>query len=239
MMSRFIALLIAGLIFFDLSESRAAVINHGPRDKRVVALTFDADMTPKMQKDLKSGRVKSFYNEKIITILERESIPATIFISGLWAETYPAAVKKIAGNPLFEIGNHTQTHAAFQDFGYGLALAADKKREILKAQKILNQLTGKKPTLFRFPGGCYSGEDVALVESLGLKVIGWDVISGDATRDSANKIYYNVTQKSTNGSIIVMHLSGGPKAPNCRGFAINYSWPEKTGIFFCEGLRIS
>src|SRR4051812_39753501 len=38
------------------------VLDHGPRDKKQVALTFDADLTALMRKRLTSGKVKSYYN---------------------------------------------------------------------------------------------------------------------------------------------------------------------------------
>ncbi len=45
------------------SES-ANVIFHGPRDKKRIALTFDAEMTDGMKANLQSGRVKTSYNKK-------------------------------------------------------------------------------------------------------------------------------------------------------------------------------
>src|ERR1035437_4389062 len=44
----------------------ANVIFHGPRDKKRIALTFDAEMTDGMKADLQSGKVKISYDRKII-----------------------------------------------------------------------------------------------------------------------------------------------------------------------------
>jgi peptidoglycan/xylan/chitin deacetylase (PgdA/CDA1 family) len=189
------------------------IINHGSRSEKVVVLTFDADMTPKMQKDLKSGRVKKWYDERIIQILEKNSVPATIFATGLWAQTYPEAVKKIAKNSLFEIGNHSFSHPAFKSPCYGLAPVKGKEGEVIKTQAILYKLTGQKPKFFRFPGGCFTDEDVSLINNLGLQVIGWDVISGDSVFKNERQISDKVLKEATNGSIVVMHLSDGPNAP--------------------------
>src|SRR5271168_1400712 len=50
-------------------------------DKKVVALTFDADMTPGMLSALKSKRIASWYNEKVIAALREQQVPATLFLN--------------------------------------------------------------------------------------------------------------------------------------------------------------
>ena len=37
------------------------IIEHGPRDKKNIALTFDADMTASMQKKLQKKEIKTLY----------------------------------------------------------------------------------------------------------------------------------------------------------------------------------
>ncbi|MFA7278021.1 MAG: polysaccharide deacetylase family protein [Candidatus Gracilibacteria bacterium] len=192
----------------------SGVFEHGSREKKVVALTFDADMTPKMKKELEKGAVKSWFDEKIPEILERNHVPATIFITGMWAEMYPDEVKKLAANPLYEIGNHSYDHAAFHTPCYGLLETKDKEEEIIKTQKILQSLTGVFPKYFRFPGGCGIKTDVDLVSDLGMQVVGWDDISGDAyIRDHAEPIISRTISQAKNGSIVVMHFHGGTTAP--------------------------
>jgi len=201
-------------VFEDLLGFRdvSGVINRGPKDRKVVALTFDADMTPKMLKDLQSGKIKSWYEKRIVDTLQKKSVPATFFITGMWAQTYPDAVKSFASNPLFEIENHSYDHSSFKTPCYGLQQATDKNMEVTKTQDIIYKLTGQNPKFFRFPGGCYSKSDVKLVQSFGLEVIGWDVVSGDAYLKNSSGIVKEVLAHATNGSIVVMHLNGGPHA---------------------------
>ena len=157
--------------------------------------------------------MRRWYDPSIIPILEANRIPATFFITGLWANTYPTVVRQLVRNPLFEIGNHSFSHASFRAVCYHLPPAADKRAEIANAQAVLTQLAGRPPKLFRFPGGCYSPDDVRLVWTFGLQVIGWDVASGDAFATHAQAIVNQVLRNAQNGSIIVMHLSDGPNAP--------------------------
>lgn len=192
----------------------SGVLEHGSREKKVVALTFDADMTPKMKQDLALGKVTSWYAEEVITILEKNQVPATLFLTGMWSEMYPEAVMAFAKSPLFELGNHTYDHGAFHTPCYGLGEVADKKAEITKTQQVIESLTGITPKYFRFPGGCSTESDVKLVSELGLQVVGWDDISGDAyIRDAAAPIITQTLKNAKNGSIIVFHLNGGRTAP--------------------------
>lgn len=189
------------------------IVEHGPRDKKNIALTFDADMTSSMLKKLQTKKVKTLYDKRIIDILEETSTPATIFITGLWAETYPEETKNISKNPLFEIANHSLTHGSFTKNCYSLEQVQNKNTELLETQKILQELTNTTPKYFRFPGGCYGKEDLKIVTNAELIPIQWDVISGDAFQKDSSKISSTVINKTTNGSIIVMHLNGEPNAP--------------------------
>ena len=178
-----------------------------------IAFTFDADMTPHMLEMRQEGIVQDWYDKKVVDTLVKNDIPATFFITGLWAETYPNLVREFSENKNFEIGNHSYDHAGFTKPCYNLTPAHDKKEEIEKTQKILASLTEKIPKLFRFPGGCHSAADVSLAHSLGVTTVNWDVISGDSYYQDPDKIAEKILAEVKDGSIIVMHVSGGPFAP--------------------------
>lgn len=131
------------------------VISNGLRSLPKIALTFDADMTPYMASQLKSGKVKSYYNSKIIDILTSNNIKATIFITGLWAEEYRDVTKNLAENPLFEIGNHSYKHFTFESPCYGLPALKDteKEKDFTLSQSILKDITGFEPKLLGFQVG--------------------------------------------------------------------------------------
>ena len=186
------------------------VIFNGNREYKKIALTFDADLTESML-----NKSASLYNYEIENILRKNNIKATIFITGLWAEYYEKQLKELANDTLFEIGNHSYSHKSFTHDCFNLKKLGDKhkKEDVLKAQEIIKRITGKYPLLFRFPGGCYSVQDVELVNELGLNIIQWDVISGDAIWKNPDKIIRNVLNKIQNGSIVIMHFTGNKKTP--------------------------
>ncbi|HLQ60402.1 MAG TPA: polysaccharide deacetylase family protein [Candidatus Acidoferrales bacterium] len=187
--------------------------DNGPRGGNRIALTFDADMTPGMLQQLRSGAVRSWYNREVREILDAERVPATLFLTGLWAATYAEDARSLAEDPLFEVGSHTYDHAAFRVPCYGMAAARDRAAEILDAQGAIQAATGVTPTLVRFPGDCYDLSDVGLARQLGLLVISGDVRAGDGFNPSAASIAAAVAGHLQPGSIVVMHLHGGPNAP--------------------------
>lgn len=191
------------------------VVLHGPRDKKEVALTFDADMTPGMKSMLKSGEVNSYYGQSTIDILNQTQTKATLFLTGMWIEEYPEATRSLADNPLFELGSHSYSHPSFFGNCYGLQQISesDKENEIQKTQMLLKNTVGVEARVFRFPGGCHSQSDINLVNKNGLTVIDWDVAGVDGFNDDKEAIENNILGRVQNGSIIVLHMNGYPNDP--------------------------
>ena len=202
--------------------------------KKTIYLTFDADMTPYMKKELSSGKVKSWYDPKIISYLEESKIPATIFVTGLFAETYQEEIKQWSENNL-RIENHSYDHSAFNAPCYGLKiLKSDKEKrdEIIQTQNIIFKLSGKKPTMFRYPGLCHSLSDDKLVTDLDLTINNGNLTAGDAFNKNQDSIVKTISSKIKNGSVILMHL-GGPNSP-AAGEALKRLVPllNKKGFIF-------
>jgi len=172
-------------------------------------------MTPYMKKELETGEIASWYDKELIDLLIKENVEATIFITGLWAESYPTVTKELSDNPLFEIGSHSYKHYSFTKDCYGLPNLKDSEKEddLTKSVSTLKDITGKEVTLFRFPGGCRNKSDQDLVTKLGLKEVYWTLVSGDAFNKNENNIYSNVTKKAKANDIIVMHLNGATSSP--------------------------
>jgi peptidoglycan/xylan/chitin deacetylase (PgdA/CDA1 family) len=191
------------------------VITHGPRDKKEVALTFDADMTQIMEYFLRSAKVKTYAGSDIINFLTQNNVKATLFLTGMWMETYPDETRALAENPLFELANHSYSHPSFSGDCYGLPHVpfSDYPSEIKKTQLLLETFTQKKPSYFRFPGGCYDQGSLALVKQQGLKTILWDTVADDGFNTNTDRIIQNVMSEAQNGSIIVMHMGGESNTP--------------------------
>jgi peptidoglycan/xylan/chitin deacetylase (PgdA/CDA1 family) len=195
----------------------AGEILHGPRTRRWVALTFDADMTRAMLAQERAGRIPgSWYDGALFDELRATHTPATIFLTGLWTERHRAAVRRLAADPGIELANHTMDHSAFAQPCFGLpGVSSDHSRraEVVQARRVIARASGVNPRFFRFPGGCARSADVALVHSQGEQPVLWDVVSGDAFQHDPGVIVRAVLGGVRPGSIVVAHCIGAPNTP--------------------------
>jgi peptidoglycan/xylan/chitin deacetylase (PgdA/CDA1 family) len=193
-----------------------SIVFHGPRNEKNIALTFDADMTPGMKYFLQSGKVQSYYDNKLVKILKDSQTSATFFLSGMWIELYPQITRQLAADPLFELGNHSYSHPSFEGVCYGLPRITDmtmKNNEIEKTQYLLKTIAGVENKLFRFPGGCYGKVDLEIAQKDKVLPIQWDVVGSDGFNNDEHAIVSNVLNHVENGSIIIMHMNGYPNDP--------------------------
>jgi peptidoglycan-N-acetylglucosamine deacetylase len=202
-------------------------------NSNVVALTFDLDMNAQMAAAARAGTV--WINRDALTYLESRQLHATLFMTGMWAEVYPALAREIASNPNFEIGDHSYSHPAFHTPCYRLGgiSRAEQAGQIQLAQKAIERSTGVVPKYFRFPGGCYDREALDLVHTARLIPVQWNVNSIDAFNRYPQQIVSTVLSEVKPGSIVVMHLHGGANAPST-GQALRLLIPalEKRGYQF-------
>lgn len=191
------------------------VVSHGRRDRPLVALTFDSNLTRFMLGELRSGRVRSFDNRAVVDELEAMRVPATFFLSGLWVLQYPQEVRRIASDPLFELGSHSYAHRAFHLPCYGLGALPESEMaaDVVESEAVLRRFSPHVTSYFRFPGGCYDARALRAIARTGVTVIQYDVPSGDAFGTSVSAIVRGTLRHARPGSIIVMHITGGNTAP--------------------------
>ncbi len=195
------------------SNSLPAYVSHGPRTRKWIALTFDADMYPWMYAE--RDRV-SMVDLRIVDLLEATHTPATIFLNGLFVRAYSALTKRLASNPNIELANHSWDHAGWiSDCRNTTPIRPPMTRrtEVTTTEAIIDRVTGVKVQFFRFPGFCSTSSDVALVRSLGETSIGSDCFFGDAFGWSARRQVASVEGGCIRGSIVVTHLNGPPFHP--------------------------
>lgn len=197
------------------SSDRHFGFDHAATNDKIVALTFDGDMTPGMLSELRSKRISSWYNEKIIEVLRHEHVPATLFLTGLWIEAYSAATKDLSADPLFELGNHSYSHGAFHSPCYHLFPIPPSKQvaEVQKTDDLLKTYAASYKKYFRFPGLCFDAASMKVVEDQGYTAVGGDVDGADAFEKSPRWVASYVLTHVRPGSIVVLHLQGGPNAP--------------------------
>jgi peptidoglycan/xylan/chitin deacetylase (PgdA/CDA1 family) len=191
--------------------------------QRVLALTFDAC----------GGPHGDGYDGALIEFLKANHIPATLFITGLWAKDHPALVMQLASDSLFEIENHGLLHRPCTirgetEYGiHGTMGISEAIDEIELNAEYLQKLTGKKPTFFRSATAASDEGCSAITKALGVTIISYDVLSGDAVAGATTEVIRNnLVEKAHAGAIIIMHMNH----PERNGFeALRAAWPLLAG----------
>lgn len=155
-------------------------------NRNVVALTFDdgpTEITP-----------------EILHLLEKYHQKATFFCIGKQLEKYPETAKIIIEQG-HVIANHTYSHTNKM----GFLSAKEVNSEIASTQKIIQQITGKIPNLFRPPFGVTNPNIGRACKENRVEVIGWNIRSLDTVIASEDKILSRILDRFEKGSIILFH----------------------------------
>lgn len=119
--------------------------------------------------------------DSILDTLSKYKVHITFFMVGDWVQKYPDAVKKIseAGH---EIGNHSDTHPHVNN------LSLEKNIEqIQNCSNKIEQITGKKTTLYRGPYGEYNDTVIKAAKSQNHITIQWNLDTLDYTRTNRRR----------------------------------------------------
>lgn len=185
-----------------------ATARPGSAVPRTVALTFDADMTA--DQGPRAARGERFDNPGLIDALRTLKVPSTVFMTGRWAEEYPAQARSIGTDPLFETANHSYSHHAFTPGCYGLPVV-DRTRmlaDVERARQVFERVGVRNAVpYFRFPGGCHDDDALRAVAPAGVTAVQWDVVSGDAFATDAGAVAEQVLAGVEPGSLVVMHCT--------------------------------
>ncbi|MFB7369379.1 polysaccharide deacetylase family protein [Streptomyces sp. NPDC056222] len=194
-------------------EGLTPVFERAPKGKggsrnKVVALTFDADMTADQGPRAADG--ERFDNPALIATLRRLEVDSTIFMTGRWAEEYPDQARSIGTDPRFEIANHSYSHYAFASPCYGLPTVAkkDMAKDVRRAFEAFRKAGARNVVpYFRFPGGCYDDDALRALAPAEVTAVQWDVVSGDAFAKDGDAVARQVLDGVKPGSLVVMHCT--------------------------------
>ncbi|MFC9115901.1 MULTISPECIES: polysaccharide deacetylase family protein [Streptomyces] len=185
------------------------VFEHGPRDGgKTVALTFDADMTADQGPRAAAG--EHFDHPRLIGTLRALKVPATVFMTGRWAEEYPDQARSIGRDPLFEVANHSYSHYAFTADCYGLPTVTRERMraDVERAYEVFRTAGVPDPMpYFRFPGGCYDRRALKALTPAGVTAVQWDVVGGDAFATDPQAVARQVLDGVRPGSVVVLHCT--------------------------------
>ena len=178
-----------------------------------VCLTFDA-----------CGSTNgSGYDSRLISVLRERRVPATLFINRRWARNNPEIFRRLAGDPLFEIGNHGTAHKPLSVSGrsaYGIrgtSSVGGVYDEIAGMHTWLAKYYDRRPQCFR-PGTAHADEVATRIcRDMHERVVSFSV-NGDFGATASAATVYQQFLKLRPGGIALAHFNH-PGSGTARGLA--------------------
>jgi len=163
-----------------------------------VALTFDACM----------GKT----DERILSTLIDNNIPATIFVTARWLKRNDAAIAVFKAHPdLFEIENHGAMHVPAVDQPvsiYGIPAAGSPKAveaEVAGGAAAIEE-QGLTPHWFRGATAKYSLSSIGQIRQMGFRVAGYSVNGDGGSLLGASAAEKRIAA-SKDGDVIIAHIN--------------------------------
>lgn len=194
----FSALFLINFIFFS---SISAFAN----EEKIIYLTFD------------DGPSKGPCNE-VLDILKSENVPGTFFILGNEIKGNEDTLKRIYSEG-HALGLHSMTHERNNLYNNN----DDFLNEMVQVQKLIQDITGHKSNILRFPFGCNNNTYklkkslVDLLHKNDFKIYDWTLDSKDGEfYSSSPDTFYKASISKENNIFLLMHCGtvnkNSPKA---------------------------
>jgi peptidoglycan-N-acetylglucosamine deacetylase len=182
---------IGSLVLSPPYGGRWGYVNHGSRDHRRIALTFD---------DGPSGVA----TEQVLDTLDRLGVPGTFFCVGGNVAFRPDLVRRMVDSG-HGVGNHSVDHRR----GGSLKLSGDS--HIVGAEDEFEVAAGIRPTLYRPPWGWLTPWEARRLRRRGYTIVGWDVYTLDWMKPEVDPgpLVAGILRDTRPGSIILLH-DGNP-----------------------------
>lgn len=176
-----------GSTVFSSADNPSALMR-GNENNHEISLTFNLTWGDQML-------------EPILDQLDEESVSATFFLLGEWAEHHPHLVDLIAEK------GHEIGMLGYRYKSYLKQTINDVQNDLYKAKDTFTTLGYPDLKLVRTPSGHFDKEVLTTAVNQGYQVIDWRVDAQDWETPGVNKIIDHVVSNTSNGDIILMHAS--------------------------------
>lgn len=164
-------------------QKEKTVVSRVDTEKPAVALTFDDGP------DARNTRA-------VLDALKTNHARGTFFLLGQRAQAHPELVKRMVAEG-HELGSHSFSHADYNKLGTGAQM-----EDILRSNRIIQELGGQEVRLFRPPGGYLSVAMVDGCKKADLTIAYW-------TYQQDSKDWRNGMQPAQISRYILAHLEPG------------------------------
>ncbi|MEH7416909.1 polysaccharide deacetylase family protein [Neobacillus drentensis] len=200
------------------------MINEISTFKKAVAITFDDGPNPT-------------YTPEVLEIFSEAEGKATFFMIGEQMNLHPDLVKLVAEQG-HEIGNHTYSHPKLSEI-----TPADCLTEIEQNEKIIQELIGQTPGVFRPPYLDYNNDTISIVSDKGYSMIGaLNLEAQDWEQPGVEHILTISRNCVRNGSILIFHDGFGDRSQTIQAVKELVSWLISEGyqlLTVSELLKLS
>jgi peptidoglycan/xylan/chitin deacetylase (PgdA/CDA1 family) len=183
----YFALLFSGVLILRLRMFADAIV-HGSADATGVVLTFDDGPDP-------------VHTREVLDALDAHDAKATFFVIGKKAEEHRELVEEIVRRG-HEVGVHGYAHDRF----FALRGARRVRKDLERAIRVLEIITGKTPALFRPPIGQSNPTIARIADHLDLTMVGWSVRARDGlSRTTPEDVVVRISRGLEDGAIVLLH----------------------------------
>jgi peptidoglycan/xylan/chitin deacetylase (PgdA/CDA1 family) len=136
----------------------------------------------------------------VLELLAQHGVPATFFCIAERAQAHPALLREIVARG-HSVQNHSQTHR--HDF----SLLGPRRMgaEVERAQEVLAELGGTRPTCFRAPAGLRNPFLDPVLHRLGLHLVSWTRRGFDTRERDPARVLARLTRGLAGGDILLLH----------------------------------
>ena len=185
--SLYMALLLSGVFVLRLRMFADAVVR-GPEGATGVVLTFDDGPDP-------------IHTREVLDALDAHEAKATFFVIGKKAEQQRELVEEIVRR-----GHQVGVHGFAHDRLFSLRGSKRVREDLERAIRVLENITGTTPLLFRPPIGHTNPTIARIAERLDLTMVGWSVRARDGlARTKPDDVLARISRGLEDGAIVLLH----------------------------------
>lgn len=217
-----LAVLIPGIIYFQLSQGESEVLETG-----AWGLSFQregqapvANATPEKLQTYDAAYIgdtgekniyltfdcgyEAGYTENILDVLKAHNAKAAFFVVGNYIESEPELVARMVSEGHI-VGNHTWSHPNMSRISDMEAFS----QQLQQVSDAYEACTGEKmKAYYRPPQGEYSEENLLMAQELGYHTVFWSLAYVDWKQDDQPTEAYamdKLTQRIHNGAVVLLH----------------------------------
>lgn len=186
--------------------------------RREVAITIDDGPDPEV-------------TPQVLDLLDAHGQRATFFCIAERVAAHPALAREIVAR-----GHSIQNHTARHRHNFSLLGPRGFEAEISRAQQLLFDVTGERPSCFRAPAGLRNPFLAPVLHRLGLCLVSWTRRGFDTRERSAATVLARLTQDLRAGDILLLHDGHAARTDNGRAVVLEVL-PPLLARLRTDGLR--